>query len=417
MFNRNSKKLTIFHLQATRFAYYEYVDLTEKDFDTVFKTYQGYLCREQAKSGHKAYTILFSKNGISTIIKKRKNYLLLFYLVGLQFPSIFRKMYREPLTIRTILQIIKLKPDIVNILSIFTYFLFHLLLIPILRLKKIKIISFIRGLEPIFSFLRSKKQVLFIQKVFSILIHVVQLILCKCYNSIICQNRRVKYLLQKYNLAPKNKIYLVPNGIDFKIFTHMDKRACQEKLNLVSDYKYLLMINRIYFGQKDIVTVLESLRDFLFKNKKTRIIIISDGPDLQKMERFIQKGKLSDIIIHYRFINSNEIPLFYNASVCLILHSKYEGMPKVIMEAFACKTPVIASDVIGNNLLVKHNKTGLMVEFQNKKQILDVVKLILSDEKLKNKLTKNAFKFIQKFSWSNISQYFLKLYDDLYKKL
>ncbi|MHA1381717.1 MAG: glycosyltransferase family 4 protein [Candidatus Helarchaeota archaeon] len=414
MFNLKSRKLTIIHLQAARFAYYEYIDLTEKDFDTIFKTYQGYLCREQAKLGHKAYAILFSKDGKSTIIEKRKNYLLLFYPVGLQLPSFFRKMYREPLNIRTIFQIIQLKPDVVNVHGLFTYFLFHLLLIPILRLKKIMIVSFIRGQEPIFSFLRRKKQIQFIQKALSVFIHGIQLILCKCSNSIICQNSKVGYLLQKYNLASKNKIHLVPNGIDLKLFTPMDKRTCQEKLNLVPDYKYLLMINRIDFGQKDIITVLESLRAFLFKNKKIKVIIIGDGPDLQKMERYIEKNMLSDIIIHYRFINSYEIPLFYNASECLILHSKFEGMPKVIMEAFACKTPVIASEVIGNNQLVKHKKTGVMVEFQNKKQILDAVKTILSNENLKNKLTKNAFKFIQKLSWANISQYFLKLYDNLY---
>ncbi|MHA1381774.1 MAG: glycosyltransferase family 4 protein [Candidatus Helarchaeota archaeon] len=410
MSNQNLKKLTIIHLQGTRFGKYTYVDKTEKDFGRDFKSYQTYLCEEQAKFGHKLIGILFSKDGKSTIIEKRKNYLLYFYPGGIQTPSILKDKYKEPLNLGIFSNIIKMKPDIINFHGLFTYFLLYLFLIPMFRLKKIKTISFIRGQDPIFSFMKTQRRVSSIQKFLSIFVFIIQFLLCKFSDLIICQNKRVGYLLQKYKLSKKKKIYLVPNGIDFNLFTSIKREFCIKNLNLDPKFRYILMVNRIYFVQKDILTVLESLKDFLAKNQQIKIIIIGDGPDLPKLKSYIKNNKLTEKIIHIGFVSYNKMPLYYNVVDCFILHSKFEGMPKVILEAFACKTPVIASDIEANKYLVKHKKNGLLVEFQNKNQILNAIKVILSDNDLRNKLITNAYNSIQKLSWKNISYHLIKLY-------
>ncbi|MHA1386614.1 MAG: hypothetical protein ACTSR3_22910, partial [Candidatus Helarchaeota archaeon] len=65
----DTKKLTIIHLQATRFGQYMYTAFSEKDFGNTLRGFQAYLCEKQADLGHKTIGILFSKDGKSLIIE------------------------------------------------------------------------------------------------------------------------------------------------------------------------------------------------------------------------------------------------------------------------------------------------------------------------------------------------------------
>ncbi len=401
MINSNLKKLKIIHLQGTRFGHFVYKTLSEKDYGISHKSYQPYLCEEQGKLGHKVIGILFSKDGKSLIIERRKYYVLYFFPSGFQLPFPLNKIYKEPINPGLFLRIIRMKPDIIHLHGLFTYFMFYLFLIPLLRIKKIKVISQLRGLDPVNP----------IKSPLNLFFYIIQFLLCKLSNIVLYLNKRVGYLLQRFKLCKRDKIKLVPNGIDLELFKPLNKSKCIQSLKLDTNIRYILMVNRIKLPQKDVFTVIDSLKDFLLDNENIKLIIIGDGPDLPKLKHDIKKHKLTDKIIHYNFVKFEEMPLFYNSSDCFILHSKFEGMPKVIQEAFACKTPVIASNISSIRDIVKHNKSGLLVEFQKKDQILEAVKTIFSNDKLKNKLISNAFNFIQDYSWFKTSSNLIKLYN------
>ncbi|MFX1449966.1 MAG: glycosyltransferase family 4 protein [Promethearchaeota archaeon] len=397
---KDSKKLTIIHFQGARFAKYMYTSFSEKDFGITAKGFQAYLCEEQAKLGNKVIGVLFSKDGKSLIIERRKKYNVYFFPSVFQLPFPFNKIYREPLNIGIFFQLLRFKPDIIHLHGLFTFHLLHLFLIPLLRLKKIKVFSHLRGLDPVNPF---ENPIFF-------LFHFVQFLLCRFSNKVLCLNKRVGFLLQKFKLCRRKKIELIPNGINLDLFKPMDKEACKKNLHLDQNFRYILLVNRISLPQKDPFTVLESLRDFLLKNDDIKVIIIGDGPDLPKLKNYIKKLKLKNKIIHYKLVTHQEMPLFYNVAECFILHSKFEGMPKVVLEAFATKTPVIASNIHSIRYLVTHEKNGILVEFQNKNQILNAVKLVLSKEDVRRKMVNNAFNFIQNFSWKKISKKLIKLY-------
>ncbi|NVM05305.1 MAG: glycosyltransferase family 4 protein [Candidatus Helarchaeota archaeon] len=403
---KDSKKLTIIHLQATSFGKYMYKSFSKKDFGISLMGYQPYLCEEQGKLGHKVVGILFSKDGKSFIIEKRKNYVFYFLPSLFQLPFPLNKIYKEPLNFGIFFQILKIKPDIVHLHGLFTYHLLHLFLIPLLKIKGIKVFSHLRGLDPVNPF---KKPVFFF-------FYFVQFLLCRFSNKILCLNKKAGYLLQKFKLCKKNKVEIMPNGINIDLFKPKDKASCIKKLNLDPNFRYILLVNRIALPQKDPFTVLESIKDYVLKNKDIKLVIIGDGPDLPKLKKKIKEYNLMNKVIHYKFVTHDKMPLFYNVADCFILHSKFEGMPKVVLEAFATKTPVIASNIHSIRYLVKHKKNGILVEFQNKNQILKAVKMIFSDDKLRDNIVTNAFNFIQDFTWEKISYNLIKLYRKELKK-
>ena len=98
-------------------------------------------------------------------------------------------------------------------------------------------------------------------------------------------------------------------------------------------------------------------------------------------------------------------------SQILIVPSRIESIPQVIKEAFFLKTPVIATDVGGNSELVSHGETGILIPPENPEEMITAINRLLLDEETKQKISKNAFEFINKnFSWDILMEKYINLY-------
>ena len=99
-------------------------------------------------------------------------------------------------------------------------------------------------------------------------------------------------------------------------------------------------------------------------------------------------------------------------SQILVVPSRIESIPQVIKEAFFLQVPVIATNVGGIPELISNNITGLLVPPENPEAMTDAINKLLSDNNTKQKLSKNAFEFINKnFSWDILMEKYIKLYE------
>ena len=99
-------------------------------------------------------------------------------------------------------------------------------------------------------------------------------------------------------------------------------------------------------------------------------------------------------------------------SQILVIPSRIESIPQVIKEAFYLKIPVIATDVGGNHELITNKETGILIEPENPNQMLNAINELISNNQTKNKLTENAFQFINKnFSWDILMEKYTNLYE------
>lgn len=102
------------------------------------------------------------------------------------------------------------------------------------------------------------------------------------------------------------------------------------------------------------------------------------------------------------------------SSTILVVPSRMESLPTVIKEAFFLKIPVIATSAGGIPELVKDNETGLLVEPENPKILLQKINQLLSDQSFQEKISSNGFTFVQNnFTWKKILPVYVKFYEDL----
>lgn len=146
------------------------------------------------------------------------------------------------------------------------------------------------------------------------------------------------------------------------------------------------------------------------KVKNAHLFLIGDGFLKKALQNKVFAKELKNVhFLGYR----QDIAEILKETDVVVLTSLREGLPRNIMEAMATKTPVIAFNIRGCKDLVYHNKTGFLVEKQNKKDFEEKLTRLLLDHELRKQMGIQANKEVQKYSVEKI----IPKIEAIYKKI
>ncbi len=156
---------------------------------------------------------------------------------------------------------------------------------------------------------------------------------------------------------------LLRNGVDTLRFRpaagSQAKVALRTKLGLDPRAFVVFTVRRLSF-KNGVDTLLESalrLRDF----KDIQIVIAGSGPDRARVDRFVARHQLTAVRV-LGFVPDDELVDWYRAADLFILPSKSgEGMPMVVLEAFASALPVVATRAGGQVEMIDEGDTGWLI--------------------------------------------------------
>lgn len=159
----------------------------------------------------------------------------------------------------------------------------------------------------------------------------------------------------------------------------------------------------LYVGRlkkhKQVNILLEAARIVRKEMPAFKLIIAGDGDEKISLEQLSEKLALkANVIFKGKVSEAEKIQLYQEAWVCA-QPSMTEGWGITNIEANACGTPVVASDIPGLRDSVKHNETGILFESGNAVQLATHMLEILTNKPLREQLSHNAIQWAQKFSW------------------
>jgi glycosyltransferase involved in cell wall biosynthesis len=192
-----------------------------------------------------------------------------------------------------------------------------------------------------------------------------------------------KILIKKYKLNSSN-IIVLKNGI------YLDKKILKKekkRIELKGRIKILAVGSLRY--EKSFSTLIQATKILVTDLKVNVLVMIAgEGIEREKLKKLIYKYNLSKNIILLGL--RNDIYDLMNKSDIYVSTSLYEGLSIAMIEAFAHNLPVIASDVPGINTVIKNNVNGLLFPVDNYKILSEKIALIINDETLRERLSKNA---------------------------
>lgn len=223
----------------------------------------------------------------------------------------------------------------------------------------------------------------------------------KSADKIICYTEKDKLELVHLNID-SDKIKVIHNGIDTDLFMPAAKR---EKTG------QLLWIGRFTPG-KGVRYLIESFEILLKIDPTLRLLMVGKGPLKEQIYQLIKNLHLEKNIIIKDFIPNGELPEAYMKSDVFILPSINEGVPRTILEAMSCGTPVVCTKL--PQLVDIVEDCGTMVPLRDSQALAKAVSNILFDEELGKKMGKNGRKkAVNNFCWNDTVAKTIELYGEL----
>jgi len=151
----------------------------------------------------------------------------------------------------------------------------------------------------------------------------------------------------------------------------------------------------------------------LIKDKKINLMIIGSGPEEENLrEEALNLGILEKVNFAGNLPHNETLKRICGSDI-FILNSFYEGLPHTIIEAMMLKTPVIATNISGTNEIAINNKTALLIEKNDEKDLVAKINKIIEDKELREKLVENGEKSVKKmFGFERL----LNEYNEEFKK-
>lgn len=186
-----------------------------------------------------------------------------------------------------------------------------------------------------------------------------------------------------------------------------EKAVVLDAINSRLPFKYCIAVGRLV-SLKQFDKLIETYcASNLFKND-IHLVILGDGEEKKHLQKQIENTELS-AFIHLLGFKENTFEFLKNAEF-LILSSKYEGFPMVILEALYMGTPVISFDCeTGPAEMIRDEFNGLLVENQNFEALKTAMNKLIMDKELYNYCKHNAKESTTPFSEDNIQRKWLDL--------
>jgi glycosyltransferase involved in cell wall biosynthesis len=196
----------------------------------------------------------------------------------------------------------------------------------------------------------------------------------------------------------------IPNGVDTKLFSPSSERTIEKNIDVL--FVGMLRAEKNIYRLLDAVAQIPDINMTLIGNGTPRATAL--------LKRKLVKLNLMRRVTFLGAIPNSQLPAYYNRAKLVVLPSITEGAGQVILEALGCEVPVVASNVGGIPELVRNGRTGLTFKPHNLQQLMDNIKLLLHDPKLRRKLGEAGRKLIVKnYDWHKIYKMYERLYTEL----
>jgi D-inositol-3-phosphate glycosyltransferase len=242
---------------------------------------------------------------------------------------------------------------------------------------------------------------------------------------IIAECPQDKQDLVKHYQAPENKITVIPCGFNPQEFYPIDKLVARMVLNVPVTEHIILQLGRMV-PRKGVDNVIRAVARVKKTSLPIRLIIVggeADEADLihdHEMARLQSIAKEEGVLEAITFAgrkNRDILKYYYAAADVFVTTPWYEPFGITPLEAMACGTPVIGSDVGGIKYSIDDGKTGYLVPPKDPDSLAVRIYELLHDPVLLQKMKENAIKRVNfHFTWGKVAQQMANLYDRVLEK-
>ena len=223
----------------------------------------------------------------------------------------------------------------------------------------------------------------------------------------------------------KRKVTIIPPGVDTARFYPIAAEEAKEFIGIPPHGRMILFVGRIepLKGLETLIRAIAALRPTgLLIDCPHYLAVIGGEPDasqeemsaeMARLQELVKTLGLGDLVLFLGKRSQDTLPYYYSAADVLVMPSHYESFGMVALEAMACGTPVIATQVGGLAFLVKDGESGFVVPDGDPIAMGEKLAQLICQDDLRNRLGDQAHSYAQQYAWEKITQQIITVYREL----
>jgi D-inositol-3-phosphate glycosyltransferase len=225
--------------------------------------------------------------------------------------------------------------------------------------------------------------------------------------------------------AGNRNMTIIPPGVDTSHFYPIPPDEAKTVIGIPQQDDMILYVGRIE-PLKGVDTLIRAVA----KMHKTGVLqryphylsIIGGDPnaseeeinqEMVRLQALCRDLGVGDMVVFLGKRSQDLLPYYYSAANVLVMPSHYESFGMVALEAMACGTPVVASQVGGLAFLVQDGVTGYVVPDGDPDILGDRLTRLISDPDLREKMCEQSAEHAQGYAWERITEQMLGVYEDV----
>ena len=203
-----------------------------------------------------------------------------------------------------------------------------------------------------------------------------------------------------------SRLHVMRNGVDLQRFRPFPRGEMRRELGLDGSPLLLSVGNLVELkGHHLLIDALKALQS---RYPSAQLVIVGQGPERGSLEKQARACGVSRRVVFTGIVPNEELARWYSAADVLVLASRREGWPNVLLEAMACGTPVVATDVGGTAEIIASN-VGFLVAERSAASLETALCRIFTAPPTRSTVRSYA----ERFSWDRTSQAQLNLFGRL----
>lgn len=212
-------------------------------------------------------------------------------------------------------------------------------------------------------------------------------------------------VLQKYPDA--SRVWVLPNRVNFGVMRPVQNAG--DELDKSYPHKYRILAVGRLTEQKNYETLIKALK---LLGDDYCLLAVGRGEREQELKALARQLGVTDRCYFIDSIHNEELLKYYSWADCMCTPSLWEGFGIVFIEALACESVVVTSDIAPMNEYIRHGENGLLVkEYRDPAALADMIKKACTDADLRQRLKNNARRSVEPFEKKRVDALEAGYYD------
>jgi phosphatidylinositol alpha-mannosyltransferase len=211
---------------------------------------------------------------------------------------------------------------------------------------------------------------------------------------------------------PRIAMRVIPNGVDLNVY----RPGLAPIRHLRDENLNILFVGRLE-KRKGLGDLLRAYRSIIDRVPRIRLIIVGDGPLRGKVESYIARHRLPNVVMA-GYVPESVKPRYYDsADIFCAPATGAESFGIVLLEALASGVPVVATEVPGYMSVLEPGQDSITVQPNNWRELSASLVILARDRELRVRMADYALKKARRYSWDIIASEVVEVYQDAVRSL